>query len=80
MQVFLFFHSPSVDKQRLNAAISDQSVSGGVHADKEGLAAHTEQIIALLLKSSIWRERILLACHGDQSPVWMEANTAALLI
>jgi len=43
----------------INSAISDQSVSGGVHADKEGLAAHTEQIIALLLKSSIWRERTL---------------------
>ncbi len=51
MQVFIFFPPPSVNKQRLNAAISDQRVSGGVHADKAGLAAHTEQIIALLLKS-----------------------------
>ncbi len=63
------FPPPSVNKQCLNAAITDQSVSGGVHADKAGLAAHTEQIIALLLKSGVCRERILLVCHGDHSPV-----------
>lgn len=58
MQACLFFFFFTLHLW-INSAISDQSVSGGVHADKEGLAAHTEQIIALLLKSSIWRERIL---------------------
>lgn len=57
MEIFLFFHSTSVNKHGLNAATSDQSIFyGGVNADKAGLVAPTEQIIALPLKSCVWRE------------------------
>lgn len=57
----------SVNKQDLNAALTDQSIIGGVRADKAGLAAHTEQIIALLLKSCspVWRKGTQSVCYGD---------------
>lgn len=46
--------SQAAEGRRL--ATSDQSVLGGVHADKAGLAEPTEQIIALALKSHVLRE------------------------
>lgn len=46
--------SQAAEGRRL--ATSDQSVLGGVHADKAGLAGPTEQIIALALKSCVLRE------------------------
>lgn len=55
----------SVNKQDLSAALTDQSIIGGVRADKEGLAAHTEQIIGLLLKSYVWRKGTQSVCYGD---------------